>query len=69
MLHIKFREIGPFRRRRCLKLFTTDRRRLDGNTISSPCEPNGSGELKSTTKLVANAINVYLMYFQPTYSS
>ena len=26
---------------------TTDGRRLDGNTISSPCEPNGSGELKN----------------------
>ena len=41
-----------FRRRRCLKLFTTtdgrttDGHRLDGYTISSPCEPNGSGELK-----------------------
>ena len=23
----------------------TNRRRLDGYTISSPCEPNGSGEL------------------------
>ena len=37
-----------------MKLFTTttttttdDGRRLDGYTISSPCEPNGSGELKS----------------------
>ena len=46
-----------------------DGRRLDGYTISSPCEPNGSGELKSTMKLVANAINMYLMYFQPTYGS
>ena len=26
---------------------TTDGRRLDGYTISSPCEPKGSGELKS----------------------
>ena len=25
---------------------TTDGRRLDGYPISSPCEPNGSGELK-----------------------
>ena len=24
---------------------TTDGRRFDGYTISSPCEPNGSGEL------------------------
>ena len=40
-----------------MKLFTTttddgrrttdDGRRLDGYTISSPCEPNGSGELKT----------------------
>ena len=31
-----------------MKLFTTtDGRRLDGYPISSPCEPNGSGELKS----------------------
>ena len=29
---------------------TTDGRRLDGYTISSPCEPNGSGEL---TRLVS----------------
>ena len=26
-----------------------DGRRLDGYTISSPCEPNGSGELKIQT--------------------
>ena len=25
----------------------TDGRRLDGYTVSSPCEPNGSGELTS----------------------
>ena len=25
---------------------TDDGRRLDGYTLSSPCEPNGSGELK-----------------------
>ena len=44
-----------FRRRRCLKLFTTtpDGRRLDGYPISSPCEPNGSGELKSLTILMS----------------
>ena len=42
-----------FRRRRCLKLFTTtddgqttDGRLLDGYPISSPPEPNSSGELK-----------------------
>ena len=30
---------------------TDDGRRLDGYTISSPCEPNGSGELKIHKKL------------------
>ena len=29
----------------------TDGRRLDGYTISSPCEPNGSGELKKALSL------------------
>ena len=29
---------------------TDDGRRLDGYTISSPCEPNGSGELKTKKK-------------------
>ena len=28
----------------------TDGRRLDGYTISSPCEPNGPGELKMEYK-------------------
>ena len=28
----------------------TDGRRLDGYTISSPCEPNGSGELTRTVR-------------------
>ena len=28
---------------------TPDGRRLDGYTINSPCEPNGSGELKKHT--------------------
>ena len=48
-----------FRRRRSLAIVNddaddgrrrtpTDGRRLDGYTISSPCEPNGSGELKRT---------------------
>ena len=36
---VSFREPGRTYRR-------TDGRRLDGYTISSPCEPNGSGELK-----------------------
>ena len=31
----------------------TDGRRLDGYTISSPCEPNGSGELKMRTEIPA----------------
>ena len=31
---------------------TTDGRRLDGYTISSPCEPNGSGELKSKREII-----------------
>ena len=29
----------------------TDGRRLDGYTISSPCEPNGSGELKRSLQV------------------
>ena len=33
-----------------------------GYTISSPCEPEGSGELKSTTKLFVNAINMYVIF-------
>ena len=28
-----------------------DVRRLDGYTISSPCEPNGSGELKTKVQI------------------
>ena len=39
-----------FREEGLLKWFTdgrcTDRRWLDGYTISSPCDPNGSGEIK-----------------------
>ena len=35
----------------------TDGRRLDGYTISSPCEPNGSGELKTNTH---EAISIYI---------
>ena len=34
----------------------TDRRRLDGYTISSPCEPNGSGELKKKREIVQSWI-------------
>ena len=33
----------------------TDGRRLDGYTISSPCEPNGSGELKSSDARLGNS--------------
>ena len=48
-LHIKFGFDWPSGFRE--KIFEnggqmTDGRRLDGYTISSPCEPNGSGELK-----------------------
>ena len=32
----------------------TDRRRLDGYTISSHCEPNSSGELKSHLPLIGH---------------
>ena len=31
---------------------TTDGRRLDGYTLISPCEPNGSGELKIQFKII-----------------
>ena len=52
----------------------TDGRRLNGYTISSPCEPNGSGELKNRhlpylnseyTKLYILAIinNTYLKWY------
>ena len=34
---------------------TTDGRRLDGYPISSPCEPNGSGELNQRTNGPVNA--------------
>ena len=36
----------------------TDGRRLDGYTISSPCEPNGSGGLK---------IDAFLNFVYPTH--
>ena len=35
---------------------TSDGRRLDGYTISSPCEPNGSGELKECSNHLENVI-------------
>ena len=34
-------------------LWTTDGRRLNGYTISSPCEPNGSGELINLLKTLS----------------
>ena len=49
MLHIKFGFDWPsgFREEDLWKWWTTDGRRTDhGHPISSPCEPNGSGELK-----------------------
>ena len=36
---------------------TTDGPRLDGYTISSPCEPHGSGELKMAYGLGQNISN------------
>ena len=38
----------------------TDGCRLDGYTISSPCEPNGSGELK-TNALISCAVTAQLI--------
>ena len=37
----------------------TDGRRLDGYTISSSCEPNGSGELIVTAKLICVLVFAY----------
>ena len=42
---------------------TTDGRRLDGYSISSPCEPNGSGELT----IQRNLINVFIYLFIYTF--
>ena len=39
---------------------TDDGRRLDWYTISSPCEPNGSGELKSK---VGRWVSVKCIFF------
>ena len=41
----------------------TDGRRLDGYTISSPCEPNGSGELTRT--VLCCQVHVVLSIFEP----
>ena len=56
-LHIKFALIGQAISEE--KMFencgrTTDGRRLDGYTISSLCEPNGSGDLKRGANSVAS---------------
>ena len=64
MLHVKLALIGQAVSEK--KIFensgrrTTDGRRTDGRTtehgytISSPCEPDGSGELKSADQLCSN---------------
>ena len=40
---------------------TDDGRRLDGYTISSPCEPNGSGELIKVTNNVLHVSTLELL--------
>ena len=42
-------------------VYDDGRRRLDGYPISSPCEPNGSGELKRLTKNVKYNFKIYLL--------
>ena len=37
--------------------------RLNGYTISSPCEPNGSGELKNPLDFVMNMKVAYFFWF------
>ena len=41
----------------------TGGRRLDGYTISPPCEPNGSGELKNNMMLFVSFLNFVLCNF------
>ena len=43
-----------FQRRRSLKMVDDGRRTEHGYTISSPCEPDGSGELKKHSKLTTS---------------
>ena len=60
-----------FQRRRSLKLWTDGRRTDDGRTdgrtadhghpISSPCEPNGSGELMIATLMHLMTVLIHLM--------
>ena len=40
----------------------TDGRRLDGYTISSPCEPYGSGELKRPIDIILNNLTAMGMW-------
>ena len=47
---------------------TTEGRRLDGYTISSPCEPNGSGELKKG-QLLKKSYHFLSNFHQIFYSS
>ena len=44
----------------------TDGRWLDGYTINSPCEPNGSGELKMTldqSQEMTSTLNTHILLF------
>ena len=41
---------------------TTDGRRLDGYTISSPCEPNGSGELITVSAIICNQKRCFYIF-------
>ena len=67
-----------FQRRRSLKLWTDGRTPDHGHPISSPCEPNGSGELKIVEEfyyVVADQLHAYctadphLYYMQNVYSN
>ena len=55
----------PFQRKRSLKLWTDGRQTTDGRTpdhgdpISSPCEPNSSGELKIGIRTPVNLVFLY----------
>ena len=69
MLHIKFGFGWPsgFREEDLRNCGRTDGRTTDGRTpdhghpISSPCEPNGSGELKSKVQIKLK-VNLHLKY-------
>ena len=70
-LHIKFGFDWPsgFREEDLWKWWTdrrwTDRRQLDVYTISSPCEPNGSGELiKSDIRIISHFFiqTIFILY-------